>query len=154
MFSHLSSSRLDRQWIPFHTFFTFGLSVVRHVFLTQFDLVLHVSNKCSSSVASSPLPLALLSSDSQRKIESPQMLLFQRKDRHFSQLFHIPVVVILFCGLSYVEIMLRDYHYKLLEQFKTKIPQKASFKFKEIVLDVFKVLPLVFKKLESFQKSL
>lgn len=153
MFSHLSSSRLDRQWIPFHTCFTFALSLVRHVVLKQFDLVLHVSNRCSS-VASSPLPFALLSSDSQRKIESPQMLVFQRKDRHFSQLFHIPVVVILFCGLSYVEIMLRDYHYKLLEQWKTKIPQKASFKFKETVLDVFKVLPLVFKKLESFQKSL
>lgn len=124
-FHILSSSRLDRQWIPLHTFFTFGLSLIKRVVLIQFDLVLHLCNKCSSSVASSPHPFTLLSSDSQRKMESLPMA-FQSKTKQFFQLFHILVDVGFPYSLGYVEIRLGDYHHALLEQWKTKMPQRAS----------------------------
>lgn len=69
----------------------------------QFDLLLRVFHKCSPSVANSPHPFALSSSESQRKIDRPQMLAFQGRDRHSSKLFCIPP----FASFSVVYVVLK-----------------------------------------------
>lgn len=94
--------------------------------LTQFDLVLRLSNKCVSTVASCPHLFALLSSDSWRKMESLPMA-FQSKSRQFVQLFHILEDVWFSYSLGFFEIGLGNYHYVLLELRKTKMPQRTSY---------------------------
>lgn len=69
----------------------------------QFDLVLCVFHKCSSSVANSPHPFALSSSESRRKTDRLQMLTFQGRDRHSYKLFYIPV----FASFSVVYVVLK-----------------------------------------------